>query len=76
MKRNEKRKRLPYESELDGGRYAGHGIVEDNYSENSGGKNYERRYKDKPWRTGTTKEQMEPSAVRIIRKGSEPNDRL
>lgn len=68
MKRNEKRKSIPYKSELDGGRYAGHGIVEGDYSEDSGGKNYELRYKNKPWRTGTTKEEMEPSEVRIIQK--------
>lgn len=67
MKRHEARKRVPQLSDFDGGRLAGHGCLEGNYSEESGGKDYEARYRGKPWKTGTTKEDREPSEVRIIR---------
>ena len=67
MKRHEARKRMPRLSDFDGGRMAGHGCLEENYSEESGGKNYEARYKGKPWKTGTTEEDRRPSEVRIIR---------
>ena len=67
MKRNDARKRMPLLSELDGGRFAGHGCLEDDYSEDSGGYDYEDRYRGKPWKTGTTEEDRKPSEVRIIR---------
>lgn len=67
MKRNDARKRMPQLSNLDGGRIAGHGCLEENYSEESGGKNYEDRYRGKPWKTGTTEEDRRPSEVRIVR---------
>lgn len=67
MKRHEARKRMPRLSDFDGGRLAGHGCLEGNYSEESGGKDYEARYRGKPWKTGTTEADREPSEVRIIR---------
>lgn len=67
MKRNDARKRMPLLSELDGGRFAGNGCLEDDYSEDSGGYDYEDRYRGKSWKTGTTEEDRKPSEVRIIR---------
>lgn len=69
MKRNERRKTLREKSTLtDSARIAGTGISEDNYSEDSGRPDYERRYRGKNWNTGTTEEDRMPGEVIIIRE--------